>query len=548
MTAGRAGLAEARALRRRGELAGAQRLCRDILARHPDHHEALHLLAELHMQAGSHQEALTLVRQAIALAPAEAAYHFTLGALLRLRGHPGEAARAYERAIALRPDFVEALYNLGVILQHLNRPDEALDAFRRALQLRPDLAAALLNMGNILHGQGLLEEAAEAYRAILRTQPGHVDALNNLGNTLKDLGRLEEARACLEEALRRRPCAKLFYDLSLIRPCRDRNDPLRRRMEALLARPGLASEDRIQLHFALARACEQTGDHEEAFRHLVAGNRCKRATFEFDIQDEARRFRRLAEIFDADFFAEAGADSGLEAAPVFIVGMPRSGTSLVEQILAVHPGIHAAGELGDLTQALAGAGLRQPEAARGLGREQWRRIGLDYLRRLERFQAGDRRITNKLPANFRHIGLIRRIFPRARIIHCRRDPRDTCLSCYKQLFTGPLPYCYDLTELGRYYGLYRGLMAHWHRVLPGFVLDVDYERLVTEPRTVVGAILSHCGLPWHEDCLHFHRHRRAVKTASALQVRRPLYTSAIGAWRRYASWLGPLLEALEGCD
>ncbi len=506
----------------------------------------MHLLADLCMQEGRHEEALALIRQAITLHPDEARHHFTLGAIQRLRGHLRDAASAYQRAIALRPDFVEALYNVGMIHLRLDQLDEALAAFRRALRCRPDLASAQLNIGNILHRQGLLHEAAEAFRNAIRLQPGYVEAHNNLGNTLKDLGSLDEARACLERALGLRPDPKLFYDLSLVRHCRDPKDPLLLRMETMLASGSLSAPERIHLHFALARGLEQAGSHDAGFRHLLAGNRLKRASFDYDIDAEAGRFQRLMEVFDAAFFANPAADSGLDATPVFIVGMPRSGTSLVEQILAAHPGVYAAGELDDLPATLRMAGLQDPAAARRLGGEDFRRIGLAYLGRLERLPAGGRQITDKLPANFRHIGLIRRIFPRARILHCRRDPRDSCLSCFKQLFTGTLPYCYDLEELGRYHRLYRALMDHWQRLLPGFVLDVDYERLVTEPRETTQAILDHCGLPWHEDCLHFHTTRRPVKTASVLQVRQPLYRSSIGAWRRHESQLAPLLEALEG--
>lgn len=302
-------------------------------------------------------------------------------------------------------------------------------------------------------------------------------------------------------------------------------------MEALLDKQPVDATDAIHLHFALGKAHEESGNYHRAFENLVAGNRLMRDANPFDIAEDEDEFKRIAETFHKAFLSRGqptGAESDL---PVFIVGMPRSGTSLVEQILASHGSVHGAGELAFLPKLADGLGGRAafPECLGDAEDGLWKFIGDHYLQPLASLAPEALRITDKLPINLKYIGLIHLCLPHARIIHCRRDAVE---------------FSYDLADLGRYYRLYERLMEHWQAVLPGKLLDLPYEDLVDDLEGTARRMVEFCGLDWDENCLEFHKTDRAVKTASDVQVRRPIYNTSIGLWRRYEQQLAPLLEAL----
>jgi hypothetical protein len=323
-------------------------------------------------------------------------------------------------------------------------------------------------------------------------------------------------------------------------------------MEALAGdMPSLAIRDQIALGFALGKAFGELDDPERAMRHLFDANALRRGQLGYDETRTLRRLARIEEVFTAellDRMASAGEPSAL---PIFIVGMPRSGTTLVEQILASHPQVFGAGEIAEFGRIVesicepAGAAGAFPEMFPTLAAHELRELGARYLAALRAIAPHAARVTNKMPGNFRLIGVIRLALPHARIIHVRRDPVDTCLSCFSKLFRTQ-PYTYELGELGRYYGAYASLMAHWRRVLPaGAMLEVRYEEVVRDLEGEARRIVAYCGLDWDARCLDFHRATRPVRTASANQVRRPLYDSAVGRWRAYEPWLRPLLDALR---
>ncbi|HEY8016978.1 MAG TPA: sulfotransferase, partial [Dongiaceae bacterium] len=297
----------------------------------------------------------------------------------------------------------------------------------------------------------------------------------------------------------------------------------------------LDDEARISLHFALGKAYEDCGESGKAFHHYLEGNDRKRRAIPYDEQAVLAAMARTERDFSASFMeGEAGRGDPSEL-PIFILGMPRSGSTLIEQILASHPDVHGGDERPDF-----------PELLDRYGDAGFRALGAAYVERSRALAPTAARITDKLPGNFRHAGAIHLALPKARIIHSRRDPADTCLSCFTKLFRGEQAYTYDLGELGRYYRVYDRLMAHWRAVLPGSVfLEVDYEELVAEPEAQTRRLLAHCGLAWDPACLAFHETRRAVRTASAVQVRQPLYQRSIGRWRLYGPLLVPLLSELE---
>ncbi len=354
--------------------------------------------------------------------------------------------------------------------------------------------------------------------------------------------------------------------VGLVEAKRLRPDPsLLDDMRRLAGNDDLKPDQAVALNFALARALDAEGEYEQAFGYFQRGNRLKQSEYQqarayfqqgdqrkeaaFDPAAQKEFVDRLIATFTSDFFAERRGWGSEDEGPVLILGMPRSGTTLVEQILASHPEVKAGGELThlrDLARALAAEfpGLSSPEAA--ASREQLEAMGEEYLSRIRALSAGSRLVTDKLPANFLRLGLIALWLPQAKVIHVRRNPFDTCLSIYFQHFEEGLPYSWDLAHVGAYYREYLRLMAHWRRVLPLPMLEVQYEDLVANQAEKTRDLLAYCGLSWDEPCLRFWETERAVDTASLWQVRQPIYTRSIGRWRHYEAHLGPLKQALEG--
>jgi len=360
---------------------------------------------------------------------------------------------------------------------------------------------------------------------------------------LNEVGRADDAMAAYDRALAAFPASAAAWfgraDLKKFTP----DDPDLARMELLLASGGIERHGNLAfLRYALAKAWLDAGDIESGFHHLDSGSRMVRATLGWDADAADRQMAATAQIFTPALLA--GSRGGIPSdLPVFVLGMPRSGTTLIEQILASHPSVHGAGELATLGRLANGIGF--PGAVPRLSAEDFTALGRRYLDRVEPLAAGKSRVVDKMPGNFLFAGLIRLILPNARIIHCRRDPVDTCLSCYMKLFSGEQGFTYDLTELGRFHQGYQRLMAHWRDVLPpeNFI-EVDYESVVEDLEGQARRLIAFCGLDWNPSCLDFHQNTRAVRTASVTQVRQPIYKSSVGRWRRYQDHLGPLLAAL----
>jgi tetratricopeptide (TPR) repeat protein len=495
---------------------------------------------------GETVDAVAAYREAVFLKPELASAHNNLGMALRRLGQLDEAVAAYRQAVAQSAGFAVAHNNLGVALKELDQPDEALAACDEAIRLNPDFAEAHGNRGNALQLLGRIHEAAAAYGRAIEIKPNFAEAHNNLGNALQELGRIDEAAAAYQRALDLKPnFAEAYRQLGAVRAFLAK-DPHVDRMTALLDDPAVTDDDAIQLLFALAKAHEDGGDYDRAFDCLVRGNRLKRDTVEFDIAGFENSAEGIIDTFTAPLFerlAGAGADS---EAPIFIIGMPRSGTTLVEQIVGSHPDVYGAGELRNLDALIAGLTGGYPAAVNDGDAGSWRALGEVYAGAIAVHAPDSPRITDKMPVNFRHIGLIHLMLPKATIINVTRDGRDTCLSCFKTLFSHGVEFSYDLTELGRVFQTYERLMAHWRAVLPGRVLDIAYEDVVADLEGAARRLVDHCGLAWDAQCLDFHNTERPVRTASAAQVRRPINRDSMDRWRHYEAHLGPLLATLEG--
>ncbi len=540
----------------KGDLGAAERLYAKILKRAPRDFNALHMLGVIRARQGRFGEAEGLIARAL-LNGRSAEALSNHGNVLSELGRQEEAIRQLTQATLLNPRAPENHFNLGNALVRAERFLAAAKAYATAISLRPDFVDALENYADALRELGRPREALGPLRRALALRPDDAPLHIALGVVLQELGDIDEAKTEMATALRHDPSAhSAYFHLARASRVGPDDDLLARMEERFRNGEPAAPRSRAMLGFALAKAYDDVGRYEDAFPPLAEANRLVRSEIAYDEPGERRRFERLRRAFDADLFARAdGCGSPCET-PIFIVGFPRSGTTLTEQILASHPDVAGAGEQSILAEvasakvlsAETGDGSVQafPESLASLPADRFRTAGEWYVKQLAEFSPTAQRITDKLPANFMFIGLIRLILPRARIIHVRRNAMDTCLSCFFQRFRrSNVAYAYELGELGRHYRMYLDLMAHWRHVMPeGSFADISYEELVGDLEGQARRIVDFCGLPWDERCLSFHSAERAVHTASVVQVRQPIYRSSIERWRRYEKFLGPLIEAI----
>lgn len=516
----------------------------------PAHHACGASLANL----ARHEEAIIRFREALGIDPNHTAASNDLGMSLAQLGRHDEAIGAFERVRALMPSSALARQNLAVALKDFGRAladhgrfREAVAQFERALQLLPGFTVASYCLGDALNNLGRPKEALAIFEKLLTADPNDVWAHLGMGDALKSIGRFDEARAEFERAVALAPTSALCHRFLAEAGRFNDGDPRLAALEQLARNADAIPEhEEPELYFALAKAYDELERYSEAFKALAKANALKRRQVHYDEAAHLEGLHGIAALFTSEFLAAHGATGDPSDIPIFIVGMPRSGTTLVEQILASHAEVFGAGELNTLDILLESrtrAG-RFPLDAELLSNDALREIGRDYVAELRALAPDAARITDKMTGNFRLIGLIRLALPNARIIHVKRDPLDTCFSCFAHQFRH-LNFTYDLGELGRDYKAYEKMMAHWRRVLPqGAMLEVQYETLVDNFETEVRRILAYCGLAWDAHCLTFHETERPVQTESAQQVRRPLYRGAIGRAKNYALWLGPLREAL----
>jgi tetratricopeptide (TPR) repeat protein len=503
--------------------------------------------------AGRPAEADALLRAALARRPNDPLVLWMAGDVASRGGRNGEAETLLARCLQLAPGFTAARYAYAMVLTWRDRVSEALAEADRLLAAEPAnalyrhlRAASLVRLGED-------EAAADAYAAVLEAHPDQALSWMSYGHVLKTLGRQAEAVAAYRRCLALDPRqGEAWWSLANLKTVRFGAGDVAA-MRAALDREHLSAADRLQLHFALGKALEDDGEHAAAFEHYVQGNAMQRARLDYDAGETTGQMRRTKALLSRSFFAARAGQGAPQPDPIFIVGLPRSGSTLVEQILASHSQVEGTQELPylpALAARLAGPARRESEGAypdvlAALSPQEFAALGEEYLALARRHRKTARPyFIDKLPNNFAHAGLIQLILPNAKIIDARRHPLGCCLSGFKQHFAVGQPFTYDLTDLGRYYADYVELMAHFDANLPGRIHRVIYERLVAEPETEVRRLLEHCGLPFEEGCLRFYENGRAVRTASSEQVRQPIFTDAADHWRRFEPWLGPLKAAL----
>lgn len=503
------------ALRAAGQQEAALRALRHAVELSPDAAEPLQALGHLLHARGRYDQAVRCFRKLVRLRPADAAAHTSLGASLHMLGHLDAARDAYQQALALKPDYPTAHSNLGTVYQSLRDPDRAEQCFRRALGIAPGdenalagLAATLDRRGGYQEGWDLLEQSLDPARSSVELAITAAQLRRHLG---------DNARAA--EILR-----------------------------AVLERQDLSDASLQRLHFNLGDVCDAEGRDAEAFEHYRRGNRSK--PVRFNVQEYADDVSRLLEVYAPPALGSLNRVADPDPRPVLVIGMPRSGTSLVEQILACHPRIAGAGELTDLGRLAFGLGdaegIRFPDSAASASRDSLAAAAREYSARLSAVDADAARVIDKTPANHLFVGFLEQLYPAARVIHCVRHPLDTALSCYFQNFAGQgIPFSYRLEDIAVYYNGYLQVMDHWRRHSGLAFHEVVYEELVSDQENVSRELLAFLDLDWDPACLDFHKLDRPVATASHAQVRRPMYRSSAGRYRRYEQWLGPLIEGID---
>jgi tetratricopeptide (TPR) repeat protein len=485
------------------------------------------------------------LRTLLAASPAAAAAtEQILGEVLRRRNRPAEAAAVLRRCLESHPGFVHARQSLAQTLFDIREFDEAVTELDWLLAHDPTDDRSIILRAAALNELARYEEITEATAAVLKRFPDQPRVWLVRGNCLRRLGRIEESIAAYNKAIACEPTfAEAYWGLANLKTFRF--PPAQRAvLETLLARDDLPAKDRAELHFALGQACEGEESFAAAFENYAAGNALERARRGYNPDATTAGVRKLKALFTSSFLAARADWGAAETDPIFIVGMPRSGSTLVEQILASHPMIEGTRELPDLPLLAASFG-GYPDSLATAKRDALANLGRAYLQRTRSYRKLDRpRFTDKTPANCFHTGLIALALPNAAIIDVRRHPLACCFSNFSQHFAGGFVSSYDLTDLGRYYADYVDLMAHFDEVAPGRVHRIIYEHLVTNTEGEVRRLLDHLGLPFDPACLRFFENPRAVDTPSSEQVRQPIFTGALDHWRHYEPWLGPLKEAL----
>jgi len=510
-------IARAAELEKEEDYQGAEELYRQILIRNPENVSAMRLWARLGSEQKQYPAAEVLLKQAVEVAPGFVQAWSDLCHVQLEQEKYNDAIESAKRLVKLGPGALDGHMWLGAGLAAAGRHQEALGSFDNVLEISPDHVRALCGKGNALRTVGDQDGAIVAYRGSIKANPLHAEAYWSLAN-------LKTFR---------------FEDQEI-------DD-----MVALVDDERIPPEGQVQLYNALGLGFEGHTEYDQAFEFFERGNTLRRKQEFYDRVENEEKVVMAIEAFTRQFLEANAGHGDPDPAPIFIVGLPRSGSTLLEQILSSHSMVEGTHELGDLGRTIRSyrklimPPARYPSSIANIEGEGFERIGREYIQRTRKYRGDRPFFTDKNPNNFLHVGLLHLILPNAKIINARRHPLDSCFGSYKQLFAKGQPFTYDLVELGEYYLQYQRLMDHWHEVLPGKVLDIHYEEVVAGLEGQIRRILEYCGLEWEESCLRFHETSRSVKTASSEQVRRPIYSSAVNTWRRYEQHLGALIEVLE---
>jgi tetratricopeptide (TPR) repeat protein len=536
----------------------AELLYRDLLELSPDDIDGNNLLGLLYIECRQFAKAREVIHKAIAIQPNDPQSHYNIGIASKECGDADAAIEHFQESARLAPENIEAWVALGNMQKLEHRLSEAAESYRQAITINASHAAAQAGLSDTLNDAGVesnnqqrYEEALQFYREAVEANASNVKASLNLGILLEQLGDGESAAKAFETAIRAQPdFADAHFQLAHLKHHASTLDDVKA-MKSLFASAAQSKKSKARLAYGLGKAWEKLGDYEQEFDWLVKAHDLMASLEVFDPRVVVAKFNSLKRIFSTDAVHRTGSDSGSNL--VFVVGMPRSGTSLTEQILASHSDVFGAGEQMTAQNALSRVqenhGARSyPNRIPDLTVDDLDAIAAELKERLDSQSNGESLIVDTTPTNFIHLGFIAMLFPGARFIHCSRGPLDTCVSIFQHPLSGEHAYSHKLENLADYHNEYSGLMRHWQDVLGDRLFELSYETLASDFEPTVRRLLEFCGLPFQERCLRFYETPRAVRTPSASQVRQPIYTSSIGRWRRYEKQLQPLRDRLLDPD
>tara|TARA_B100001093_G_scaffold42842_1_gene36358 strand:+ start:299 stop:1945 length:1647 start_codon:yes stop_codon:yes gene_type:complete len=516
-----------------------EKLSLSIIKEFPRNQFARKILGATLGQLGRISEALSVNQTLVTLDPKDSEAYLNLGATLEKLGRLDEAIDSFKKAISLKPDYAKAYYNLGLAMQKLGKLDEAIDSFKKAISLKPEHEIFYLNLGAILQIIGRLEEAETIYQKAISLKP-HFAFYLNLGTTLKGLGRLEEAMVNYKKAISLKPdLVEAHRHLSMIKKF-DSKDEQYSIMHKLYLDEKISKAQRCHINFALAKASEDLGDFEQAFKHYNEGNAFKKQQSNYEFDQDMKFFTQLKTNYPQikkNSLELKGFVNKLT--PIFIIGMPRSGTTLVEQIVSSHPKVSAGGELSFVKKF----GEKIARGLSNLNIESLIEFRKKYLNQLQNFSNNKSIVTDKMPHNFLYVGLIAAVFPEAKIVHVKRNPAAVCWSNYKKLFaTKKMSYSFALDDIIKHYELYKNLMMFWTEHLPNKIYDVNYELLTVNQKSETEKLINYLGLDWDEKCLSPQDNMRSIRTASDIQVRKKVYQGSSQQWEKYKPFLNGVFD------
>lgn len=532
----------------------ARKICTEILAKHPHNTDALSILASICMRDGNQDSAIVLLKSAIKLQPQQATYHFSLGLALICSGALAEAITHLRTAININPNFSDAHIRLCSTAGQLGRFDEAIKAGKHAVRLDPNSYVAHTNLAAAYEASCDGELAVRHYKKAVHLAPNNAVIQESLGNALVAIGDKQSADECYRHATRIQPKhTSPYIQIAQLHRYSSTDHPDFKKIQSLLLNESIPEFGRAHLHFALGKMFDNCGCYDVAFEHFNQGNRIVDKYAIFDPETFIDTLSRIKEFYTPELLHNMSGMGNPSQLPIFIVGMPRSGTTLIEQLIASHPDAFGAGEVtwfGTIEQRViraSGSTSQYPECVKSLDIDSVHTLTNKYIQHIKMLakNVDYLRITDKLPGNFIHIGLINLLFPNAIIINCQRNPLDTCLSIYSNYFPNNVPFGYSLENLGIVYSQYQSLMRHWETVMPNRVINISYEALANNPETEIKRIIEFTGLPWNSTCLEFHNNKRTIRTVTAFQIRQPIYSSAIGRWNHYKRYLSQLTDMLR---
>ena len=525
-----------------GRYVDAEKLSVSITEEFPKHTFAWKVLGAALKQMGKINESLIASQKSVQLGPLDTEAHYNLANTLKELGRLDEAEVSYKKAIELKPDYAEAHNNLGMTLKELGRLDEAEVSYKQAIILKPDLVEAHYNLGAILHELKRLDEAETSYRKAIILKPDYSEAYYYLGIILQDFGRLEEAEASYRKAIKLKPnYVEAHRGLTLMKKF-DAQDEQYLSMKELYLDKNISKEQRCHINFGLAKACEDLGDFKQAFAHYCEGNELRKKVLNYNINQDVEMFRKIKSNYPQIVQKSLKPDKLTNnTMPIFIVGMPRSGTTLVEQIISSHSQVTGAGELNFVSQfgAAISTGITEKN------NESLLDFRSKYLDKLKNVSNGNLIVTDKTPQNFLYIGLLAAAFPEAKIIHVKRNPAAVCWANYKQYFASKsIGYCYAIDDVISYHKLYENLMVFWTNTLSKRIYNLDYELLTVNQESETRKLIEYLGLDWNEKFLSPQNNMRSVTTASNLQIRKKVYKGSSQQWKKYQPFLNGALDDL----